>query len=62
MVSATDDVLEEVYAPVNEAPIKLDARDVSIYYDDVPAIEGVTLKIREHEIFGIIGPANAGKT
>ena len=62
MVSATDDVMEALYAPMNEAPIKLDARDVSIYYDDVPAIEGVTLKIREHEIFGIIGPANAGKT
>ncbi len=26
------------------------------------ALQGVNLEIREHEIFGIIGPANAGKT
>ena len=26
------------------------------------ALHGVNLSIREHEIFGIIGPANAGKT
>jgi phosphate transport system ATP-binding protein len=46
----------------DERPIKLDIRNLSIYYDDKPAIEQVTLDIREHEIFGIIGPANAGKT
>ena len=49
-------------AQMNEAPVKLDVRDVSIYYGDAPAIEHVTLDVREHEIFGIIGPANAGKT
>ena len=43
-------------------PLKMDVRDLSIYYGDVPAIENVTLDVREHEIFGIIGPANAGKT
>ena len=42
--------------------LKLDVRDLSIYYGDSPAIENVTLDVREHEIFGIIGPANAGKT
>jgi ABC-type phosphate transport system ATPase subunit len=26
------------------------------------ALKDVNLEIREHEIFGIIGPANAGKT
>lgn len=62
MVSTATDGAETINTLMNEAPIKLDARDVSIYYDDIPAIEGVTLKIREHEIFGIIGPANAGKT
>ena len=41
---------------------KMEVRDVSIYYDDQPAIEGINLSIRENEIFGIIGPANAGKT
>ncbi len=40
----------------------MEVRDVSIYYGGQPAIEGVNLSIRENEIFGIIGPANAGKT
>ena len=43
-------------------PSKLAVSDLSIYYGDSPAIEDVTLDVREHEIFGIIGPANAGKT
>ena len=45
-----------------ERPLKLDVRDLSIFYSDKPALEHVTLDVREHEIFGIIGPANAGKT
>ena len=43
-------------------PLKLDIRDLSIHYADSPALENVTLHVRENEIFGIIGPANAGKT
>ncbi len=45
-----------------DAPIKLDVRDVSISYEGKPALVGVNLSIRENEIFGIIGPANSGKT
>jgi phosphate transport system ATP-binding protein len=41
---------------------KLEVRDLTIQYGDQVALKGVTLEIREHEIFGIIGPANAGKT
>ena len=41
---------------------KLEVEDVSIHYGDHEALTGVSLDIREHEIFGIIGPANAGKT
>jgi len=44
------------------APNKLEVQDVSIHYGHHVALEGVSLEIREHEIFGIIGPANAGKT
>jgi phosphate transport system ATP-binding protein len=44
------------------APLKLEVRDLTISYGDEPALSGVTLDVREHEIFGIIGPANAGKT
>ncbi len=49
-------------ARANEAQAKLKVRDLSIRYGDSVALEGVTLDVRENEIFGIIGPANAGKT
>ncbi|MDJ0943267.1 MAG: phosphate ABC transporter ATP-binding protein [Kiloniellales bacterium] len=45
-----------------DAPIKLEVRDLSISYHGKPALVGVNLEIRENEIFGIIGPANSGKT
>ena len=42
--------------------VKLGISDLAIRYGGVPALEGVNLDVHEHEIFGIIGPANAGKT
>jgi phosphate transport system ATP-binding protein len=45
-----------------ERPVKLGVAGLRIRYGDQTALEGVTLEVREHEIFGIIGPANAGKT
>ncbi|TNF98582.1 MAG: phosphate ABC transporter ATP-binding protein [Gammaproteobacteria bacterium] len=45
-----------------QAPIKIEVRDVAIHYGADTAISGVNLKVYENEIFGIIGPANAGKT
>jgi len=42
--------------------VKLGVRELSIRYGDETALEGISFDIREHEIFGIIGPANAGKT
>jgi len=47
---------------VAQAPVKLEVRDLSIHYGKESALSDVSLDIREHEIFGIIGPANAGKT
>jgi len=44
------------------APVKLSVEDLKISYGNTLALEGVSLQIRENEIFGIIGPANAGKT
>ena len=45
-----------------QAPVKLAVRDLTIKYGNTTALGNVSLEIREHEIFGIIGPANAGKT
>ena len=42
--------------------VKLDVRDVTISYGGLAALRNVTLDVRQNEIFGIIGPANAGKT
>lgn len=57
MVSSAETTTEDT-----ARSLKLDVRDLSIFYGDTPALENVTLDVREHEIFGIIGPANAGKT
>jgi len=52
--------------PVSEpsmlSPVKLGVHDLHISYTGKMALEGVSFDIHEHEIFGIIGPANAGKT
>jgi phosphate transport system ATP-binding protein len=36
--------------------------DVSVRYGAKPALEQITLEIPERQIFGIIGPANSGKS
>ena len=41
---------------------KLSVKDLSIRYGDHVALEGASFDVRENEIFGIIGPANSGKT
>ena len=43
------------------API-LSVKNLDISYGGQKALSGVNLEIHENEIFGIIGPANAGKT
>jgi phosphate transport system ATP-binding protein len=41
---------------------KVAVRDLTIRYGARTALDGVSLDIRRNEIFGIIGPANSGKT
>lgn len=43
-------------------PALLTVRGLSIRYGAKVALQGVDLDVRPNEIFGIIGPANAGKT
>jgi len=49
-------------APLESARNKLEVKDLTIRYGNTVALRDVNLTVREHEIFGIIGPANAGKT
>jgi phosphate transport system ATP-binding protein len=49
-------------ARVNATQVKLSVNNLTIKYGDFVALRDVSLDIREHEVFGIIGPANAGKT
>ncbi|MCY3808688.1 MAG: phosphate ABC transporter ATP-binding protein [Gemmatimonadetes bacterium] len=45
----------------DDSPV-IEVRDLSIAYGGRRALDNVTLEIHRHEIFGIIGPANSGKT
>jgi len=49
-------------AAAEQPPVKIEVRRLGIRYGHAAALDDVSLQIREHEIFGIIGPANAGKT
>jgi phosphate transport system ATP-binding protein len=51
-----------VATPDSGAPRTLEVHNLCIRYGDHLALEGVSLDVHRHEIFGIIGPANAGKT
>jgi len=56
MVSDSENLTPET------APIKLSVRDLTIGYEGKPILSDVNLEVKENEIFGIIGPAGAGKT
>ncbi len=60
--TATQDDLLTAPAASKDARPKLEVRNLSISYSGKPALMAVDLTIYENEIFGIIGPANSGKT
>jgi len=62
MVAAVQNAAGAPAGVADDAPVKLEVRDLTIRYGNDAALSNVSLDIREHEIFGIIGPANAGKT
>ena len=49
-------------APGRNGPPMVDVRDLTISYGGRPVLRNVSLEVRKNEIFGIIGPANSGKT
>jgi len=57
------DLAAEWQSSFGDAPTKLQVNNLSIsYHAGANALNDVTLDIKQHEIFGIIGPANSGKT
>jgi phosphate transport system ATP-binding protein len=44
------------------APVKLEARNLTVRYGGRAVLRNASFQVREKEIFGIIGPANSGKT
>jgi len=42
--------------------IKIQVSALNVWYEKNQAVKGLDLEVREHEILGIIGPANSGKT
>jgi phosphate transport system ATP-binding protein len=47
---------------VDPVPGKIVVEDLSIDYGGAHALKHVNLSVKEHEILGVIGPANSGKT
>ena len=46
----------------SSASAKIRVQRWSVWYGRVQALNAVSLDIQQHEIFGVIGPANSGKT
>jgi sulfate-transporting ATPase len=44
------------------APVRLEARGVTVRFGGLTAVNGASLEVREAEVVGLIGPNGAGKT
>jgi phosphate transport system ATP-binding protein len=44
------------------SPVKIEVTDLRLSYGDKQAIKGISFDVMKNEIFGIIGPAQSGKT
>jgi len=45
-----------------DAPVKLSVENLTLSYGTKTVLRDVSFEVREKEVFGIIGPANSGKT
>lgn len=53
---------ENIYSNNNDLKYYIEVNNLYKYYDDVHAVDGVSLKIRRGEVFAFLGPNGAGKT
>jgi len=60
--AATASAGDRAAEPRYDEPPVVEVRDLTIAYDGKPALRDATLEVYRQEIFGIIGPANSGKT
>lgn len=44
------------------APVEISVEDLRVSYGAKPALNGISFEVKRNEIFGIIGPAQSGKT
>ena len=47
---------------IDDAPVKLAARDVSVFYDDNQALVDVSIDILDKQVTAFIGPSGCGKS
>jgi phosphate transport system ATP-binding protein len=47
---------------VPDVPIELEARDLSVFYGESPAVRSVSLKIPDRRVVAFIGPSGCGKS
>ena len=59
-------VMEQVTTPVKiaeeDAPLKMDAVGVDVFYGDKQALFDVSLGIRQNRVTSLIGPSGCGKS
>jgi phosphate transport system ATP-binding protein len=46
----------------DNAPVKVEARDVNVWYGEKQALKGVSIDIRENQVTAFIGPSGCGKS
>jgi phosphate transport system ATP-binding protein len=47
---------------VEEHPIKIDVKDLSFFYGNKPALQGIAVELRTHMVTAFIGPSGCGKS